>query len=121
MAYGQGEGLVQVRELRRRLGPAPLKSVFEIVAGPLAQPRTPGVSYRRWRTVAFDGCSSIKVPDHERNRAWLGRISTASGWAGYPMLRLMALCETGSRGLLGAVFGPPATTKPPTHNGYCHC
>nr|WP_238598008.1 transposase [Saccharothrix sp. ALI-22-I] len=62
--------------------------------------------YRRWRTVAFDGCSSVKVPDHERNRAWLGRIATASGWAGYPMLRLMALCETGSRGLLGAVFGP---------------
>jgi hypothetical protein len=95
-----------LRELRRRLGPAPLKAVFEIVAGPLAQPKTPGVCYRRWRTVAFDGCSSIKAPDHERNRSWLGRIATASGWAGYPMLRLMALCETGTRGLLGAVFGP---------------
>nr|WP_197289252.1 IS4 family transposase [Saccharothrix sp. NRRL B-16348] len=95
-----------LRDLRRRLGPAPLKAVFEVVAGPLAQPRTPGVCYRRWRTVAFDGCSSVKVPDHERNRAWLGRIATASGWAGYPMLRLMALCETGTRGLLGAVFGP---------------
>ncbi len=28
------------------------------------------------------------------------------GPEGYPHLRLMALCETGTRGLLGAVFGP---------------
>jgi hypothetical protein len=40
-----------LRDLRRQLGPAPLKAVFEVVAGPLAQPRTPGVCYRRWRTV----------------------------------------------------------------------
>ena len=31
-----------LRDLRRRLGPAPFKSLFEIVAGPLGQPRTPG-------------------------------------------------------------------------------
>ena len=30
-----------LRDLRRRLGPAPLKALFEIVAGPLAQPHTP--------------------------------------------------------------------------------
>ena len=30
-----------LRELRRRLGPAPLKALFEVVAGPLAQPHTP--------------------------------------------------------------------------------
>ncbi|MEV7865960.1 transposase domain-containing protein [Streptomyces sp. NPDC088124] len=95
-----------LRDLRRRLGPAPMKALFEVLAGPLAQPRTPGVCYRRWRTVAFDGCSSIKVPDRERNRSWLGRPSSGWGWAGYPLVRLMVLCETGTRGLLGAVFGP---------------
>lgn len=31
-----------LRDLRRRLGPAPLKLLFDIVSGPLAQPRTPG-------------------------------------------------------------------------------
>jgi len=31
-----------LRDLRRRLGPAPMKALFEVVAGPLAQPRTPG-------------------------------------------------------------------------------
>src|SRR5439155_16206308 len=94
-----------LRDLRRRLGPAPMKALFEVVAGPLAQPYTPGVRFRGLRTVAFDGCSSIKVPDTERNRCWLGRIRYRMGWAGYPTLRLMTLVETGTRGLLGAVIG----------------
>jgi Insertion element 4 transposase N-terminal/Transposase DDE domain len=98
-----------LRDLRRRLGPAPVKALFEVLAGPLAQPHTPGVRYRRWRTVAFDGCCSLKVPDHERNRGWLGKIKHRLGLAGYPMLMLMALVETGTRGLLGAVFGPTTT------------
>ncbi|WP_250405544.1 IS4 family transposase [Streptomyces cellostaticus] len=95
-----------LRCLRRRLGPGPFQALFSVVAGPLAQPSTPGVRYRRWRTVAFDACSAIKAPDSERNRAWLGRIQARLGWAGYPLLRLTTLCETGTRGLLGAVFGP---------------
>jgi transposase IS4-like protein len=33
-----------LRDLRRRLGPAPLKALFEVAAGPLAQPHTPGVA-----------------------------------------------------------------------------
>ena len=94
-----------LRDLRRRLGPAPLKMLFEVVAGPLAQPHTPGVRYRGLRTVAFDGLNSLKVPDTDRNRSWLGRIRYRMGWAGYPTLRLMTLAETGTRGLLGATLG----------------
>jgi hypothetical protein len=86
-----------LRDLRRRLGPAPMKALFEVVAGPLAQPRTPGVRYAGLRTVAFDGCNSLKVPDTDRNRSWLGRIRYRMGWAGYPTLRLMGLVETGTR------------------------
>ena len=94
-----------LRDLRRRLGPAPLKALFELVAGPLGQPRTPGVCYRGLRTVAFDGLNSLKVPDTGRNRAWLGRIHYRMGFAGYPTLRVMALVETGTRALLGAAVG----------------
>jgi hypothetical protein len=97
-----------LRDLRRRLGAVPMKALFDVLAGPLAQPRTPGVRYRRWRTVAFDGCGSLKVPDHQRNRGWLGKIAYRFGLAGYPTLMLMTLVETGTRGLLGAVFGPSA-------------
>jgi Insertion element 4 transposase N-terminal/Transposase DDE domain len=94
-----------LRELRRRLGPAPFKALFEVVAGPLAQPRTPGVCFAGMRTVAFDGINSLKIPDTQRNRCWIGRVWYRLAFAGYPTLRLMCLVETGTRGLLGAVIG----------------
>ena len=96
--------LKALRDLRRRIGPAPVRALFHILAGPLAQPTTPGVRFGRYRTVSFDGCTSQKAPDTQRNRAWLGKDKGA----GYPRLELMTLVETGTRGLLGAVFGPTA-------------
>lgn len=93
--------------LRRRLGPDPLRELFEVVAGPLGQPSTTGVSYRGMRTVAFDGCRSTRVPETDDNVAWLGRHKLAAGTvAAYPLLAVMALVETGTRALLGAVIGP---------------
>src|SRR5215831_13630776 len=94
-----------LRDLRRRIGPAPLKALFGVIAGPLAQPHTPGVSFAGLRTVAFDGLNSLKVPDTGRNRAWIGRIRYRMGFAGYPTLRVMTLAETGTRALLGATVG----------------
>jgi hypothetical protein len=100
--------LKALRDLRRRIGAAPLKALFELLAGPVAWPRTPGVMFGRYRTVAFDGCRSIKVPDTPRNRAWLGKLNACLGETGYPALQLMTLVETGTRALIGAVFGTPA-------------
>ena len=100
--------LKALRDLRRRIGAAPLKALFEVLAGPLGWPRTPGVMFGRYRTVAFDGCRSIRVPDSERNRGWLGKLRTFPGEAGYPAIQLMTLCETGTRALIGAVFGSAA-------------
>ncbi|MGW2111244.1 transposase domain-containing protein [Streptomyces sp. NPDC001948] len=93
-----------LRDLRRRLGVAPVRALFEVLAGPLARPTTPGVRFGPFRTVSFDGCSSQKVTDSERNRFWLGKTSHH----GYPTIELMTLVETGTRALIGAVFGPPA-------------
>lgn len=39
-----------LRDLRRRVGAAPLKALFEVLAGPVAQPSTPGVRFGRFRT-----------------------------------------------------------------------
>lgn len=97
-----------LRDLRRRLGPAPFKALFEVLAGPLGQPHTPGVCYRGMRTVAFDGCNSLRAPDTDRNRSWLGRIRYRMGFAGYPTVRLMTLVETGTRAVLGARLGSAA-------------
>ena len=98
-----------LRDLRLRIGIAPVRALFEVLAGPAAQPSTPGVRFGRFRTVAFDGCTSIKVPDTEANRGWLGKMKAALGVTGYPAVELMTLVETGTRALIGAVFGPPAT------------
>jgi Insertion element 4 transposase N-terminal/Transposase DDE domain len=100
-----------LRDLRRRLGAAPLKALFETLAGPAAWPRTPGVMFGRYRTVSFDGCKTIKVPDTERNRGWLGKMNAALGETGYPVIQLMTLAETGTRALLGAVFGATAISE----------
>jgi hypothetical protein len=94
-----------LRDLRRRLGAAPLQALFEVLAGPVAWPHTPGVCFGRYRTVAFDGCKTVKAPDTERNRGWLGKMNAAMGVTGYPVIHLMTLVETGTRALIGAAFG----------------
>lgn len=98
-----------LRDLRRRIGIAPVRRLFEILAGPQGQPRTPGVMSGGYRTVSCDGCKSVKVPDTVANRAWLGKQNASNGETGYPALCLMPLVETGTRALLGAVFGTTAT------------
>jgi hypothetical protein len=97
-----------LRCLRRRVGAAPVKALFEVLAGPLGQPRTPGVRFGPYRTVSFDGCRSLKVPDTSRNRGWLGKMNASLGETGYPVIQLMTLAETGTRALLGAAFGSTA-------------
>ena len=92
-----------LRDLRRRLGPAPVKAMFETVAVPLASPG-PRASPTGPRTVSFDGLNSVKVPDSGRNRSWLGKTMTCLGWP------VPGACgswpwQTGTRGLLGAVIG----------------
>ena len=98
-----------LRDVRRRIGAAPVRALFEVLAGPLGRPGTPGVMAGGYRTVSFDGCKTVKVPDTGKNRAWLGKMNAARGVAGYPVLQIMTLVETGTRALLGAAFGTTAT------------
>jgi hypothetical protein len=98
-----------LRDLRRRIGAAPVRALFEVLAGPLGQPGTPGVMAGGYRTVSFDGCKTVKVPDTPANRGWLGKMNAALGVAGYPVIQFMTLAETGTRALLGAAFGSTAT------------
>jgi hypothetical protein len=98
-----------LRCLRRRVGPAPLRLLFEALAGPLGRPRTPGIMLGGYRTVSFDGCRTLKVPDTAANRGWLGKMNASLGVTGYPVIQLMTLVETGTRALIGAAFGSTAT------------
>jgi len=101
-----GKGL---RDLRRRIGTAPVRELFGVLAGPLGRPGMPGVMAGGYRTVSFDGCKSVKVPDTPANRGWLGKVNASLGVTGYPVIQFMALVETGTRALLGAAFGSTAT------------
>ena len=78
------------------VGAAPLQALFEVLAGPLGQPRTPGVMFGRapdW--VAFDGCKSVKVPDTAAEPGLAGQAERRGrGDPGYPVIALMTLCET---------------------------
>jgi hypothetical protein len=101
-----------LRDLRRRVGVAPLRLLFETLAGPLGRPRTPGIMFGGYRTVAFDGCRTVKVPDTRANRGWLGKMNASLGVTGYPVILLMTLVETGTRALVGAAFGSTAEGEP---------
>jgi hypothetical protein len=103
-----GPSAKALRDVRRRIGVPPVRRLSGVLAGPLGRPRTPGIMFGGYRTVSFDGCKSIRVADTAANRAWLGKQNAANGETGYPAISLMALAGTGTRALLGAVFGPAA-------------
>lgn len=91
-----------LRDLRRRVSVAPIRSLFEHLAGPTSWPGMPGCRYRGLRMVAIDGCSSFKAPDTVRNRAVFRIGRRRSGSDGWPGVQLLALAECGTRALLGA-------------------
>ena len=96
-----------LRQARQRLGPAPMKALFDLVSGPAATTAAAG----RWRglkTVAVDG-TLLSVPDCPANLAVFARQRLGNGISGYPQLRLAALVACGTRSVIGAVFGPAAT------------
>lgn len=94
---------------RTRLGSAPLRLLFEKVAGPLAEPGSPGAFWRGLRLVSLDG-TTVDVQDTEVNWERFGGPST-KGSSGkklrgaFPQVRLLALAECGTRALIAAVCG----------------
>jgi hypothetical protein len=90
---------------RRRLGATPLRRLFEILAGPVAIPAQTGSFYRGLRVVAVDG-TTLTVPDEEALTWHFPKHVGEVKEFGYPLLRLVALVECGTRALLGAVLGP---------------
>src|SRR5689334_20043767 len=57
-------GASSLARARRRVGAAPLRRLFETLAGPVARAGQPGAFYRGLRTVAVDG-TFLHVPDDE--------------------------------------------------------
>ena len=72
-----------LRDVRRRLGPAPMKACLRWWPGRWSSPHTPGMRFGGLRTVAFDSCNSGEGAGHGGHRSWLGRICYWIGWADY--------------------------------------
>ncbi|MFC3496058.1 IS4 family transposase, partial [Glycomyces rhizosphaerae] len=87
---------------RKRLGASPMRALFALLA-------TPTSAAARWRGLlvcAIDG-TLLDVPASKQNLAvHRSQGDTAYRGSGYPQVRLVGLIATGSRSLLGAVFGP---------------
>lgn len=88
-------------QARRRVGVAPVKALFELLAGPPA-------GATRWRSLlvcALDG-TTMSVPDSPANLARYGHQSGSHGGSGYPLVRVLAVVACGTRTLLAVRFGP---------------
>lgn len=93
----------------RRVGPKPLKALFDLVKGPAAVTTTQAARFAGRLVVAIDG-TQIPLPDTPANLAAFPKATGGpNGPAGYPMLRLVALMACGTRTLLEATFGADRT------------
>ena len=97
---------------RRRVGSAPLRRLFETLAGPVARPGQAGSFYRGLRTVAVDG-TLLHTPDDETLTWRYPKRAGESLEFGYPLLRLLTLVECGTRALIAAAFGPESEGEIP--------
>lgn len=95
-------------QARRRVGPGPLRWLFDLLAGPVAQPGQPGTWWRGLLVCAIDG-TILTVPDSASVRTRYDRQSGNHGGTGYPQVRLLALVACGTRALIDAVFGPTSS------------
>jgi hypothetical protein len=96
-------GKSAISKARTRLGPGPMKRLFERVACPLAESGTPGAWYRGCRLVSVDG-TTIDLPDTPELEDRFGRPAASRGTSSFPQLRLLTLTETGTHAILAATF-----------------
>lgn len=92
-------------QARRRLGPAPLQALFDLLRGPApAGPGGRGVWWHGRLVCAVDG-TMMCLPETPANLS-VYRKGTGLGGTGYPMVRVLALVACGTRSLIEVAFGP---------------
>ncbi|MCA1698945.1 MAG: IS4 family transposase [Actinobacteria bacterium] len=92
---------------RARLGPEPLRALFDQVAKPLAERHSAGGFYRDLRLVSIDG-TCLDLADTKVNEQAFGRPGSARGeqLAAFPQLRLVGLGECSTHALFEVAIGP---------------
>lgn len=88
---------------RARLGWRPLRYLRKRVAKPLASPELdPYAFYHGRRLLAIDG-TTLTLPDTPDNDKTFGRPRNQHRDGGYPLARVVALCEVGTHALIDQV------------------
>lgn len=90
-----------ISKARDRLGPAPLKELFDRVAQPVAVPGRAGCWYRGWRVMAVDGVV-LDVPDTPENLERFGKKPHRDGESAFPQVRIVGLAECGTHAIIAA-------------------
>ena len=93
-----------ITQARQRLGPTPLRELFNRAAVPLAGGGTKGAWLARRRLMAIDG-TSFDVADTPENVEFFGRTGSGAKASAFPKLQVAALAECASHAVVGAVFG----------------
>jgi Insertion element 4 transposase N-terminal/Transposase DDE domain len=98
-------GDAALTKARRRVGPRPLRALFDLLRGPVASPAGP-VRWRGLLVCAIDG-TILSVADSAANLARFSKQRGGrTGGSSYPMLRLVTIMACGTRSVIDAVFGP---------------
>jgi Insertion element 4 transposase N-terminal/Transposase DDE domain len=95
-------GLAQAR---RRVGPEPLRFLFDLLRGPAAVPHGRGARWHGLLVCAVDG-TIVSVPGTPANLGRFAKGGSFNGGTGYPQARLLTLVACGTRTVMDAVFGP---------------
>jgi Insertion element 4 transposase N-terminal/Transposase DDE domain len=90
-----------ISQARSRLGPEPLKKLYETMVAPIAEKQTKGAWYRQWRLISLDG-STLDVADTAENQKAFGRPGASRGSSAYPKIRFVGLLENGTHVLWAA-------------------
>lgn len=96
-----------LRQARARLGPQPMRALFDLLRGPPVTTAT----HVRWRGLlltVIDG-TILTVADAPANTVRYAKQRGNNGGSGYPQLRLSALLACGTRSILDAVSDPVST------------
>jgi hypothetical protein len=93
-----------IAQARQRLGPEPLRELFERCAVPVAEPGTKGAWLAGRRLMAVDGFL-LDVPDTVENSAEFGRATSGERAGAFPQARVVALGECGSHAVVAAAVG----------------
>jgi hypothetical protein len=94
-----------LRQARQRLGPAPLRALFDLLRGPAATSAATAVRWRGLLLTAIDG-TLLLAADTAPVLTRYPKQRSNHGTIGYPSLRLSALLTCGTRSVIDAVFDP---------------